>query len=106
MSLQTDKQDLDMKISRYMTLLSNLSNPPAEYINDLDYFRGLVQIANQKEIGGLTQTWDVIRPKDARSAYYIETGQINNGRVTSLKSLVDLAWQVTELNHSKSKEVK
>lgn len=94
MSLQTDKRELDTKISRYMTLLSNLSKPPADYINDLDYFRGLVQIANQKEIAGLTQTWDAIRPKDARSAHFIETGQISDGRATQLKSLIDLTWQI------------
>jgi hypothetical protein len=94
MSLQTDKQELNTKISRYMTLLSNLSNPPADYINDLDYFRGLVQIANSKEIDPLTQTWETIRPKDARSARYIETGMLGDGRAVELKALIDLTWAI------------
>jgi len=97
MSLQTDKTDLNTKIGRYMTLLSNLSNPPAEYINDLDYLRALVQIANQKEIQGLTQTWEAIRPKDTRSAHYIETGALNDGRAVELKSLFGLAEDIMTL---------
>jgi hypothetical protein len=98
MSLQTDKQELNTKIGRYMTLLSNLSNPPVDYINDLDYFRGLVQIANSKEIDPLTQTWETIRPKDARSARYIETGVLSDGRAVQpdIKGLLDLTETIAK----------
>lgn len=97
MSLQTDKRDLELKLSRYMTLLSNLSSPPAEYINDVDYLRGLVQIADQKEFQGLEQTWETIRPKDARSIRYIETGVLNGGRVLETKSILGLADDILAL---------
>jgi hypothetical protein len=90
MSLQTDKRDLNLRLTRYMTLLSNLSNPPAEYINDVDFLRGLVQIADQREFQGLTQTWETIRPKDGRSMRYIETGILGDGRAVEIKGLLDL----------------
>lgn len=94
MSLQTDKRDLGIKIGRYMTLLSNLSNPPIEYIDDLDYMRGLVQIADQAEYNALRQTWDAMKPKDARSSQYIETGEIKGQPGIEIKSLIDLTWQI------------
>lgn len=97
MSLQTDKRDLNLRLTRYMTLLSNLSNPPAKYINDLDYLRGLVQIADQREFQGLTQTWETIRPKDGRSMRYIETGVLSDGRAAELKSLFGLAEDILTL---------
>jgi hypothetical protein len=97
MSLQTDKRDLNLRLSRYMTLLSNLSNPPVQYINDLDYLRGLVQIADPKEFQGLTQTWETIRPKDGRSMRYIETGVLNDGRAVEIKSLLDLTDDILAL---------
>jgi hypothetical protein len=84
-----------------MTLLSNLSNPPAEYINDLDYLRGLVQIADQKEFQGLTQTWETISPPDGRSMRYIETGVLNDGRAVELKGLLDLTDSVLILRDKK-----
>ncbi len=96
MSLRADKLNLNTQVSRYMTLLSNLSNPPTDYINDLDYFRALVQIANQREIDGLYQTWEAMRPTDARSMKYISTGVLGEGRVVELKSLIDLTFQVME----------
>jgi hypothetical protein len=97
MSLQTDKRDLNLRLTRYMTLLSNLSNPPAEYINDLDYLRGLVQIADQREFQGLTQTWETIKPKDGRSMRYIETGVLNEGRAVEIKGLLDLTGDILAL---------
>jgi hypothetical protein len=97
MSLQTDKRDLNLRLTRYMTLLSNLSNPPAQYINDLDYLRGLVQIADQKEFQELSQTWETIRPKDGRSMKYIETGALGEGRAVEIKSLLDLTDDILAL---------
>ena len=97
MSLQTDKRNLDLQITRYMTLLSNLANPPADYINDLDYMRGLVQIADQQEMASLEQTWFAIKPTDARSVRYIETGELGNGRVVQNavnRGLFDLAENI------------
>lgn len=81
MSLQTDRTELNTKLSRYMTLLSNLSNPPTDYINGLDYMRGLVQIANEKEYQDLARIWETIKPTDARSLGYIETGVLGDGRI-------------------------
>lgn len=74
MSLQSDKKMLVQQVNRYMTLLSNLDKPPIDYIGHLDYFKGLVQFANQKEILELQTTWDVIKPKDERSLRFIVTG--------------------------------
>jgi hypothetical protein len=103
MSLQTDKRELDLKLNRYMTLLSNLSNPPAEYINDVDYLRGLVQVADQREFDGLMQTWETIRPKDGRSMRYIETGVLNEGRAVELKGLLGLTEDILTLRDEEIK---
>jgi len=96
MSLQADKRTLNTQISRYMTLLSNLSNPPASYINDLDFLRGLIQAANEKEYRGLLQIWETVRPVDIRSARYIETGTLGDGRAAKpdVKGLIDLTERV------------
>ena len=40
MSLADDKQKLKTEINRYKTLVSNLSNPNIDYLNNLDYIKG------------------------------------------------------------------
>jgi hypothetical protein len=55
-----------------------------------------VQIADQREFQGLTQTWETIRPKDGRSIRYIETGVLSDGRAVELKGLLDLTKKIQE----------
>ena len=76
MTLQTQKQALKTKVSRYITLLSNLSRPNTDFIASLDYFKGLVDFANRKEISGLESRFLSMLPEDDRSRNYIETGKL------------------------------
>jgi hypothetical protein len=76
MTLTSKKKDLKTKVSRYMTLLSNLSRPDVGFIVSLEYFKGLVDFANHKEIGGLESRFLSMLPEDDRSRDYIETGEL------------------------------
>lgn len=78
MTLQTQKKDLKTKVNRYITLLSNLARPDVDFIASLNYFKGLVDFANRKEISGLESRFLSILPEDDRSRNYIETGKLSS----------------------------
>lgn len=74
MSLATDKRDTKREINRYITLLSNLSNSPMEYIESLQFMLGLIDTANKEEMESILRDWQSIRPNDSRSVTAIKTG--------------------------------
>jgi hypothetical protein len=62
-----------------MTLLSNLEKPPSDYLDDLDWFRGLIDAADEPKMDELQRDWEQLKPAgDERSMTYIETGKLNN----------------------------
>jgi hypothetical protein len=56
--------------------MSNLKEPPTDYIENVGFFRGTVQTAKADEIAEMKQTWQAIRPKDSHSDQYIRTGKV------------------------------
>jgi len=71
MSLITEKADLKGQVNRYLTLLSSLEFTPVSLIEDLQYFKGLVEFADPSELESLYGDWSEIRPRDQRSMAYI-----------------------------------
>ncbi len=51
------KEKLLKEINEHITLVSNLDPPPLNYIDQLQRLKVQVEIANQDELGILTQTW-------------------------------------------------
>ena len=71
MSLITEKAGLKSQVNRYLTLLSSLEPAPVDLIEEMQYFKGLVEFADPSELESLQGDWSEIRPKDRRSMAYI-----------------------------------
>lgn len=67
-----DKKTLKRQVLRYITLLSNLKKPPVQLIEDMQYFAGLVDTANESELPEMIDQWQQIKPTDNNSVAYIE----------------------------------
>ncbi len=66
------KPQLRKQVKRYITLVSSLQNPSIRFIEDLDYFVGLIDTANKEELEDLLILWAQMKPSDPRSVAYIE----------------------------------
>lgn len=100
LSLTEKKSALAAQVERYIGLLSSLRNPSFELVEDLEYFKGLVQFANTDEIDDLKRLFDGMAPADNRAIRIIE-GRSFVGATEVAKAMLVLRGWPTSLNSSK-----
>jgi hypothetical protein len=78
MALATEKRKLTTEVTRYITLVSALSNPPVEYLDGLSHFRNLIRSATAAELAEMQTHWDTLQPNDPDSLLYVKKGVVHH----------------------------